>query len=148
MAEPAVVVVKGPAHELRTRSIEEAVGGLLGSDDRTLALAETWLPAQRARDEEGGAEARHAALASALDGARTPPFGTSRRIVVIRSDDGFTASEGEMLSRYLGDAEPTTVLVLEAVGRGLSLEIVPSIALGDLVLGARLLRHLEEEEVG
>jgi hypothetical protein len=40
------------------------------------------------------------------------------------------------------------LVVLEAVGRGLLLEIVPAVALGDLLLGARLLRHLEEEQVG
>lgn len=139
MSDPAVasvVVVKGPDHELRTRTIDDVVARLLGDDDRTLALAETWLPPARGRaGEDGGGDAREAALAAALDGARTPPFGTSRRVVVVRSDDGYLAGEAAMLAAYLADAEPTTALVLESVGR------LPA----DL---ARALKGAGAEEVG
>lgn len=115
---PAVVLVKGPERELRTRSIDEVVDGLLGDDDRSLALAETSLPPRRGREgDEGGADARLSAIAVALDGARTPPFGTERRIVVIRTDDEYVAAEADPLAAYLEDPEPTTVLVLEAPGR-------------------------------
>lgn len=115
---PAVVVVRGPDHELRTRALDAVLGRLLGDDDRSLALAEIRLVPARGRDgEESGTEVRESALAAALDGARTPPFGTSKRIVVVRTDEALRASEAQMVAGYLADPEPTTVLVLEAVGR-------------------------------
>lgn len=115
---PAVVMVKGSDAGLRARALAEAVERLLGDDDHTLALSETTLPPRRGGEgQEGGSEARHAALAAALDGARTPPFGTERRVVVVRSDDGYLADEAEVIAGYLEDPEPTTVLVLEMTGR-------------------------------
>lgn len=118
MPDGAVVVVKGPDHTLRSRALDDAVRRALGDDDRTLALAETTLPASRgAEGEEGGTEARVTALGAALDGARTPPFGTARRVVVVRTDEAYGAAEAEVLARYLSDPEPTTVLVLELPGR-------------------------------
>lgn len=118
MADLAVVFVKGPDHELRTRALDEVVARLLGDDDRSLALAETRLPAaKKPNPTEDDKETRLGLAASALDGARTPPLGTERRIVVVRSDDGFLAAEAHALAAYLADPQPTTVLVLEAVGR-------------------------------
>lgn len=113
-----VVVVKGGDHTLRARAVDEAVTRLLGDDDRTLALAEFTLPPGRGSEgEEGGTEARRAVLGAALDAARTPPFGTARRVVVVRSDDGVNVGEADLLVEYLASPEPTTALVLEAPGR-------------------------------
>lgn len=117
MADPVAIVVKGPDRELRTRTLDEVLTRVLADDDRTLALAETYLPPSRGRGEESSAAARLDAIAAALDGARTPPFGTAKRVVVIRTDEKYVAAEGEMLARYLADPEPTTVLVLESVDR-------------------------------
>lgn len=119
MAElPPVVLVKGADHGLRARALSEAVEGLLGDDDRSLALAEFELPPQRGGEgESGGADARRAVVAAALDSARTLPFGTAKRIVVVRSDDGLLAAECEPLVEYLADPEPTSVVVLELPGR-------------------------------
>ena len=118
MSAPAVVFVKGPDHELRTRSLDEAVARLLGDDDRTLALEEVSLPLRKARDgQEGGVEAREASLVAALGSARTPPFGTEHRIVVVRNDDEWVTAEVDPLVAYLEDPEPTTILVLETPGR-------------------------------
>lgn len=113
-----MLLVKGSDHGLRARALDEAVRRLLGGDDASLAVAETDLPPQRGSEgQEGGGEARQAAIRAALDGARTPPFGTERRIVVVRTDDGYLADEAELFAGYLADPEPTTVLVLEAPGR-------------------------------
>ncbi len=118
MTEAAVVVVKGSDHSLRARALDEVTARLLGDDDPTLALAEAPLPPARGRDAgDGGAEARHQALVAALDGARTPPFGTRRRVVVIRSDEALGAGEAELVARYVDEPEPTTALVLELPGR-------------------------------
>lgn len=116
-AEP-IVFVKGPDHELRTRALDGVVGRLLGGDDRTLALEEIALPPRRATEgQEGGAQARSASVGTALLSARTPPFGTERRIVVVRTDDEWVTAEVDALVEYLDDPEPTTVLVLETPGR-------------------------------
>lgn len=115
---PAVVMVKGSDPGLRARALAQTAERLLGDDDPTLALSETTLPPQRGGEgQESGSEARQTALAAALSGARTPPFGTERRVVVVRSDDGFLADEGEVIAGYLDDPEPTTTLVLEMTGR-------------------------------
>ncbi len=115
---PAVVMVKGSDPGLRARALTEVTERFLGDDDPTLALGETTLPPQRGGEaQEGGSEARQAALAAALDGARTPPFGTERRVVVVRSDDGYLADEAGLIAGYLDDPEPTTVLILEMTGR-------------------------------
>ncbi|HLF99965.1 MAG TPA: hypothetical protein VI916_05805 [Acidimicrobiia bacterium] len=124
MADPTVIVVKGPDRELRTRTLEELVPKLLGDDDRTLALEETYLPPRSSKGEESGGEARAAAMGTALAGARTPPFGTSKRVVVVRTDEPLTAKDDggegkalDLLVRYLADPEPTTALVFESVGK-------------------------------
>lgn len=146
---PAVIVVKGPDRELRTRTLDELVPRLLGDDDRTLALEEAHLPPRTARGEESGNEARVAALGATLAGARTPPFGTARRIVVLRSDEGLTIKDDAqlvtLLVDYLADPEPTTVLVIESVGampaplakalKGLKAETVGAVAHKDAVAG-------------
>ena len=114
-----VAAVKGPDHTLRARALEEVVTRVLGADDRTLALAEFTLPPARGTSgDEAGVEARAVVTGAALDAARTPPFGTEQRVVVLRSDDAWAAGEvaTERLVAYLGDPEPTTALVLELTG--------------------------------
>lgn len=118
MSGAPAVVVKGPDHTLRAGAVDDVVDRLLGDDDRALAVAEASLPAPRGGEgDDGGAQARAESLAAALEGARTPPFGTARRIVVVRTDDAYSADEAERLAGYLADPEPTTSLVLEAPGR-------------------------------
>lgn len=125
-----VVVVGGADETLRRRRLGQVVGRVLGDDDRTLALAEFELP----EGSDSGAE-RSAVLAAALDAARTPPFGTGRRVVVLRAAGRLRAGEVEPLVEYLGDPLPTTALVVELGGS-------PPAALG------KALRAAGAEEIG
>jgi DNA polymerase-3 subunit delta len=55
-------------------------------------------------------------LAAALSAASTPPFGTSRRVIVLREIGALGAADAEALARWLGDPLESTVLVLVAGG--------------------------------
>jgi len=65
-------------------------------------------------------------------------------------DEGACVGE-DLLDQHCAvasEVDQRALVVIKAVRRGLALDVVPSVAPGDLVLGACLLRHFEEEQVG
>jgi DNA polymerase-3 subunit delta len=114
-------LVKGEDPILRSDAAEALVTELLGGDDRTLALEEVTVPPKATGEgEEGGSDARVAAVDLALNGASTPPFMTESRVVVVRNVGLLTAAEVEPIVRYLEDPLETTMLVLVAGGGALA----------------------------
>lgn len=108
----AAYVVKGNDPVLRGRATDELVRELLGDDDRTLALEEFVLPPGR----DGDDEARAALVAGAVNAATSPPFMTSRRVVVIHNVGVLKAETAAPLVGYFDAPLETSVVVLVAGG--------------------------------
>jgi DNA polymerase III subunit delta len=114
-AADAVVVVRGRDATLRAEALHALVTELVGTDDRTLALAEfdVAAPPESVRSSRGDLSAEAALVLTALDAVRTIPFGSSRRIVVLRNASQLAADDTKPIAAYVGSAEPTAVLVLD-----------------------------------
>jgi DNA polymerase III subunit delta len=115
-----VHLVLGDDPTLRSGVVRALVTELVGADDPSLAVEEFTL-AGRPDDGAGEGDAgpptgRPPVVAAALGAASTPPFGTERRVIVLREVGALGATDAEALSRYMADPMPTTVLVL--VGGG------------------------------
>ena len=113
-----VHLVVGDDARFRADATKALIAELLGDDDASLALEEFSLAA---RGDAGDADSASAAdgppiVATALGSASTPPFGTERRVIVIREAGAMGASDADAIARYLADPCPTTALVL--VGGG------------------------------
>jgi DNA polymerase-3 subunit delta len=111
-------LVAGDDATLRTEALRRLLPELLGDDDPSLALEDFTL-AGRAGDGEAAEEAgdtRPAVLGAALSAASTPPFGTSRRVIVLREVGALGAADAEALAGWLADPLESTVLVLVAGG--------------------------------
>lgn len=103
MSEPALVVyVEGSDPALVSEALGRTVAGLVGDEDRSLAV-----------EDYSGDEIDLAAVA---DGCATPPFLVSRRVVVLRDVGRWTTEEVAPLVAYLDDPLETTSLVLAAGG--------------------------------
>ena len=103
-------VVKGNDPVLRGRVVDEVVRELLGDDDRTLALEEFVLPAGRDGDDETRAEL----VAGAVNAVTSPPFMTSRRVVVVHNAGALKAETAAPLVGYFDAPLETSVVVLVA----------------------------------
>jgi DNA polymerase-3 subunit delta len=114
-AGETVVVVRGRDATLRAEALHALVAELLGDDDRTLALAEfdVAAPPESVRAGRGDLGAEAALVLTALDAARTIPFGSSRRVVVLRNASQLAADDAKPIAAYVAAAEPTAVLVLD-----------------------------------
>jgi DNA polymerase-3 subunit delta len=110
-----VVVVRGRDATLRAEALHAVVTELLGDDDRTLALAEfdVAAPPETVRAGRGDLAAEAALVLTALDAARTIPFGTNRRVVVLRNAAQLSADDTKPVAAYVAAPEPTAVLVLD-----------------------------------
>lgn len=119
-------LVKGADPILREDAVAKLVAELLAGDDRTLAIAELTVPgkmspggdADASGDADGGsgAEGRGGVVAAILNAALSPPFMTSRRIVVVREVEHLTSVDAEPLAAYIADPLDTTVLVFVTGG--------------------------------
>ncbi len=130
-------LVKGSDPILRDRLVRELVEKLLGADDIGLALEEFVVPGKAASvggsSVGGGSESgdsdnsaggdrppgvdKASIVARVVAAATTPPFGTERRIVVLREVGALNTADAGALVEYLGNPMETTVLVL-VVGGG------------------------------
>ena len=113
-----VHLVLGDDPRFRADATKALIAELLGADDASLALEEFSLAA---RADAGGDDSAPAVdgppiVATALGSASTPPFGTERRVIVIREVGAMGAADADAVARYLADPCPTTALVL--VGGG------------------------------
>jgi DNA polymerase III subunit delta len=118
-------LVKAGDPVLRSRAAQELVEELLGEEDRSLVLEEFTAPAKAragsddappaatANAEEG---ARVPVVAAILNAAQSPPFMTSKRIVVVRDYEQLSADEAAPIAAELANILDTTVFVF--VGGG------------------------------
>jgi DNA polymerase-3 subunit delta len=118
----AVYVVKAGDPVLRSRSLQALVDELLEGEDRTLVVEEFTVPAKRGSGEDTTAAApadepaRLPVVSAIVNAAQSPPFMTSKRIVVVRDYEQLNAEEAGPVAAVLADALETTVLVFVAGG--------------------------------
>jgi DNA polymerase III subunit delta len=115
-----VFLVKGSDPLLRDRVVDDLVRELLDGEDRTLAVEEFTVPGRASGGDEapapGGAEAREEVVAGVLNAASSPPFMTTKRVIVVHEAGALTAVDAEPIVRFLADPLETSVLVFVAGG--------------------------------
>jgi DNA polymerase-3 subunit delta len=136
-----VYLVKGGDPILRDREVARLLDELVGDEDRTLLVEEYTVPAkagaaQSAGDDEAPAEdvAGAAPIVSAVvNAAQSPPFMTSKRIVVVRDYEALPADAVAPVVTVLGDLLDTTDVVFVAGAGGRVVK-----ALADALAGANV----------
>jgi len=118
----AVVLLKGDDPSLLAEAVGEAVDDALDGEDRGLAA-----------EELDGEEVTVPAI---VDAALTPPFLTSRRVIIVRDIGRFTSEAVEPLVEYLADPLPTTSLVLVAGGGQTSARLLNAVKKAGRVIDA------------
>ena len=125
---PPVHLVLGDDARFRADATRELIGALLGDDDPSLALEEFSLaPRGEAGEGDGAAADGPPIVATALGSASTPPFGTERRVIVIREAGAMSAADADAVARYLADPCPTTALVLVGGGGRLPVALTKAV---------------------
>jgi len=124
-----VHLVTGDDPRLRADATRALVTELLGDDDPSLALEEFTLAARSdGGDGDGGPGGDGPPVVDrALSSASTPPFGTDRRVIVIRDAGAMSASDADAVARYLADPCPTTALVLVGGGGRLPVAVTKAV---------------------
>jgi DNA polymerase-3 subunit delta len=97
-----VVLVDGDDATLLAEAVRSLIADLVADGERDLAV-----------EDFGGEEVD---LARVADTCATPPFLSTRRIVIVRDVGRFSTDEVAPLLAYLEDPLPTTVLILVAGG--------------------------------
>ncbi len=97
-----VHLLTGDDEALLLGAASDLVHTLVGDGDRSLMV-----------DDFDGPDVE---IGAVVDAARTPPFLTERRVVVLRDAGRFNADQVAPLVAYLADPLPTTELVLVAGG--------------------------------
>jgi DNA polymerase-3 subunit delta len=108
-----VHLLKGDDESIIRAAVSELVHRLLGDGDRSLMVDDF--------------DSEEFSLGSALDAARTPPFLTDSRIVVVRSLERFTSDDLGPLWDYLQDPSPDTHLVLALTGGRMNKKITDAV---------------------
>jgi DNA polymerase-3 subunit delta len=121
----ALYLVKASDPVLRSRAAQALIDELLEGEDRTLVVEEFLIPTKtRAGSDDGASPAAAASddappvpvVAAILNAAQSPPFMTSKRIVVVRDYEQLNAEEAAPVAAVLADLLETTVFVF--VGGG------------------------------
>ncbi|MGZ4676699.1 MAG: DNA polymerase III subunit delta [Acidimicrobiia bacterium] len=133
-----VSVVKGNDPILRDRELFRLLTELVGDEDRTLLVEEYTVPAKAGAvpdDEEPAEDLGGAApiVRAIVNAAQSPPFMTSKRIVVVRDYEALPADAVGPVVAVLDDLLDTTELVFVAGAGG---RIVK--ALADALKGANV----------
>jgi DNA polymerase-3 subunit delta len=136
-----VYLVKGGDPILRDRELARLLEELVGDEDRTLLVEEYTVPAKASAahagaDEDAPVEDVAGAapiVAGVVNAAQSPPFMTSKRIVVVRDYEALPADAVAPIVAMLGDLLDTTdvVFVTGAGGRVVK-------ALADALSGANV----------
>ena len=126
---PAVHLVVGDDARFRADATKALIAELLGADDPSLALEEFSLAP---RSDAGDADSAPAAdgppiVAAALGSASTPPFGTERRVIVIREAGAMGASDAEAVANAVRFVKEADADAVKLEGGGASLSRVRSI---------------------
>lgn len=101
-----VYLIKGDDPTLRSQGASNLIHELVGEGNHALMV------------EEFRFDAETSDTASAADAARTPPFLTERRIVVVRDVTAFSSEALEPLLEYLADPLESTSIVLVTGEKG------------------------------
>ncbi len=115
-------LVKAGDPTLRSRAAQALVDELVGDEDRTLVVEEFTVPSKvrGGGDDDSGPPtdegARGPVVAAIVNAAQSPPFMTSKRVVVVRDFEQLTADESAPLAALLTDPLETTVFVFVAGG--------------------------------
>lgn len=98
----SIHLLRGKDEVILGAAVTELVHELVGSEDRSLMVDEF--------------DSDDLDLGVVVGSARTPPFLTERRIVVVRGLDRFTSDDLRPITTYLQDPLDTTDLVLSTTG--------------------------------
>jgi DNA polymerase-3 subunit delta len=98
-------LVKGDDPVLRSEAVRSLVDELVGEDDRSLVVEEVDVASDDTPDTAG-----------AVDAARTPPFLSDHRVVVVRNIGAAPSAGLQPLLAYLEDPSPTASVVLVTGG--------------------------------
>lgn len=136
----AIYLVKASDPMLRSRAAQTLIDELLDGEDRTLVVEEFVVPTKA---RAGGDEATPAAptdeaarvpvVAAILNAAQSPPFMTSKRIVVIRDYEQLSADEAGPIAAVLTDALDTTVFVFVGGGGRTSKRLADALKAAEVV---------------
>jgi DNA polymerase-3 subunit delta len=110
----SVHLVTGSDPVLRDDAVTTLVDELLDGDDRSLTVEEFAIPGRGDDDEVLG---RDSVVSAVVNAASSPPFMTSRRIVIVRDIGNLRAADASPLVAYLDDPLASTELIL-VVGGG------------------------------
>ncbi len=120
-AEALVHLVKGGDPTLRANEVATLVERLLAGEDRTFALEEFEIASRRRAGGDGGdgddggesaAPDAGDVVRSVLTALSTPPFMTSRRVVVVRNVGALDAAGATALAEYVSAPFDGTYLVM------------------------------------
>jgi DNA polymerase-3 subunit delta len=132
-----VYLVKGSDPILRDRELARLLDELGGDEDRTLLVEEHTVPARATPASSGDDDAPVEDVAGAapvvtaiVNAAQSPPFMTSKRIVVVRDYEALPADTVAPVVAVLGDVLDTTDLVFVAGAGGRVVKALAD-ALGD-----------------
>lgn len=101
-----VYLVKGDDPSLRSQAVSRLVHELVAGEDLSLMV------------EEFGPDGDAGDTSAAADAARTPPFLTERRVVVVRDVTSYSSEALQPLLDWLSDPLPTTSMVLVTGDKG------------------------------
>lgn len=109
-----VHLLKGDDESIIRTAVSELIQHLVGDSDRSLMVDDF--------------DSDDFILGAAIDAARTPPFLTASRIVVVRSLDRFSADDLGPLWSYLTDPAPETHLVMSISGGRMNKKITEAVS--------------------
>lgn len=104
MSDP-VTFIKGDDPALVADALRSVVDEALGGEDRSLAL-----------EEYGGPGADESTVPAIVDAARTPPFLSGRRVIVVRDVGQWSSDHVAPILDYLAEPLDSTSLILVAGG--------------------------------
>lgn len=121
-APPPVVLIKGDDPTLVADALRAATVEALAGEDRGFAL-----------EELAGDDLTPDAI---VDAARTPPFLTARRVLVVKDVGRWSTDQLTPLVEYLGRPEPTTSVVLVSGGGQTSQKLANAVKKAGVVVDA------------
>ncbi len=124
-------LVKGDDAVLRAEAVRALLDDLVGDAERSLVVEEFDPPPD---DPD---------TAAPVDAARTPPFLTERRVVVVRDLGGYPAAGLQPLLAYLEDPSPTAALVLVAGDRAVPAPLAKAVKEIGRVIDASVPRNVK-----
>lgn len=119
----SVYLVKAGDPVLRSRAVHALVDDLLDGEDRTLVVEEFTVPPKTRGTSDEAADApasddgpRLPVVAAIVNAAESPPFMTSKRIVVVHDYEQLNADEAGPVAALFADRLETSVLVFVSGG--------------------------------